>query len=141
MRTHTYQYTLTTPIPDSTPPEHRPNAEDAPLRHDLPRPPATACPASAGVAELDATLADLESRRVELLSSLRDAPEDPVARAYKESVKRIIGEIRVARRRLREGTHSGCVDCSGTVTAARLEALPWATQCTDCARRRPRTDP
>jgi hypothetical protein len=31
VRTHTYQYTLTTPVPDSTPPEHRPNPQDGPL--------------------------------------------------------------------------------------------------------------
>ena len=31
MRTHTYQYQLaTTPVPASTPPEHRPNTEDMP---------------------------------------------------------------------------------------------------------------
>jgi hypothetical protein len=28
VHTHTYQYKLSTPVPDSTPPEHRPNTED-----------------------------------------------------------------------------------------------------------------
>jgi hypothetical protein len=31
VRTHTYQYKLTTPVPDSTPPEHRPNTHDGPF--------------------------------------------------------------------------------------------------------------
>jgi hypothetical protein len=30
MRPHSRQHQLTTPVPDSTPPEHRPNTEDAP---------------------------------------------------------------------------------------------------------------
>ena len=30
MRMHTYQHQLATPVPDSTPPEHRPNTEDRP---------------------------------------------------------------------------------------------------------------
>jgi hypothetical protein len=28
VHTHTWQYALPTPVPDSTPPEHRPNADD-----------------------------------------------------------------------------------------------------------------
>jgi hypothetical protein len=31
VRTHTYQYGLPTPVPDSTPPEHRPNTDDGPF--------------------------------------------------------------------------------------------------------------
>ena len=27
-----------------------------------------------------------------------------------------------------------CVACHGMVTEERMEALPWATQCADCAR-------
>lgn len=134
MRTHTYQYKLATPVPDSTPPEHRPNTEDAPLRHDLGPTPAAGRSTAADIAELDATLAELETRREEQVSSLHDATHDPVAIAYKESVSRILGEIRLARHRLREGKHGVCVDCHGEVTAERIEALPWATQCTDCAR-------
>ena len=30
MRAHTYQQQLATPVPDSTPPEHRPNTDDTP---------------------------------------------------------------------------------------------------------------
>jgi RNA polymerase-binding transcription factor DksA len=136
MRTRSHQYNPATPVPDSTPPEHRPNPEDAPLRHDLERTPPAGPSTAAGIAELDAALANLESRREEQLSSLHDAPGDPVAIAYKESVKRILGEIRIARHRLREGKRGVCVDCHGTITAERVETLPWATQCADCARHR-----
>lgn len=47
MRTHTHQYALTTPLPDSTPPEHRPNADDGWLA------PLGQCPHCAGVPERD----------------------------------------------------------------------------------------
>ncbi len=134
MRKHTYEYTLTTPVPDSTPPEHQPNT-DVPSRSTT-RPRPVARTAVADVAPLDAALADLELKREEQLASLRDAKGDLVAIAYRESVARILAEIRKARLRLREGTYGVCVDCHADVTAERIEALPWATQCTDCARRR-----
>jgi hypothetical protein len=31
VRTHTYQYKLATPVPASTPPEHRPSTPDGPF--------------------------------------------------------------------------------------------------------------
>jgi RNA polymerase-binding transcription factor DksA len=136
VRTHTYQYKLTTPVPNSTPPEHRPNTDDPPYKHDLERASATEPTTAADIAAQDAILANLESTRENQLATLADPTEDPVAIAYRDSVKRILGEIRIARHRLREGKLGVCVDCHGAVTAERLEALPWATQCTDCARRR-----
>jgi hypothetical protein len=41
VRTHTYQYKLTTPVPDSTPPEHMPNTEDGPFEPFGPPAPAS----------------------------------------------------------------------------------------------------
>ncbi|MCK9825008.1 hypothetical protein NOCD_16110 [Nocardioides cavernae] len=38
MRTHTYQYGLATPVPDSTPPEHQPSSDDGPLEPYGPEP-------------------------------------------------------------------------------------------------------
>jgi DnaK suppressor protein len=86
--------------------------------------------------DLDATLAEEEQARQEQLDSLHDTTTDLVAIAYRDSVSRILTEIRLARRRLHEGLHHECVGCNGHIPAERIEALPWATQCTDCARRR-----
>lgn len=88
------------------------------------------------MARIDANLAELELEREEQLTSLRDARGDLVATAYQKSVAQILTEIREARRRVREGNHGVCVACHGIVTEERMEALPWATQCADCARRR-----
>lgn len=136
MRTHTYQYTLTTPVPDSTPPEHRPNTDDTSIPSREPRRSVRRRLTVADVVRIDASLAELERKREEQLASLRDARGDLVAIAYQESVARILAEIGEARRRLREGKHGVCAACYGVVTAERLEALPWATECADCARRR-----
>ena len=136
MHTHTYQYALATPVPESTPPEQRPNPQDAPLEPIGPPARTGATSLHADVECLDAELAELERKRDEQLTSLADAAGDPVAVAYRDSVARILAEIRVARHRLREGTHGVCVGCRGTVSRERVEALPWATQCADCARQR-----
>ena len=124
MRTHTYEHKLTDPVPDSTPPEHRPNTEDTPFRLG---PPWTS---------LDATLAGLERKREEQLASLGDARGDLVVIAHKESVARILDEIRTARQRLRDGTHGVCVTCHGAVGDELIDSLPWAIRCAGCVRRR-----
>lgn len=136
MRTHTYQYTSTTPVPASTPPEHRPNTDDTPTRSREQHRSVSRRLTAADVARIDATLVELELEREAQLASLPDARGDLVAIAHQESVARILAEIGDARRRLREGNHGVCADCHGTVTEERLEALPWATRCADCARRR-----
>ena len=135
MHTHTYQYKLATPVPDSTPPEHRPNTNDAPLEPIEPiGPPVDVHAVKADIEALDTKLAELERKRNEQLASLRHATNDLVAIAYRESVARNLAEIRVARQRVREEQHGRCIDCHGAVTPERVESLPWATHCADCAR-------
>lgn len=36
--------------------------------------------------------------------------------------------------RLDDGTFGACATCAKPIAAERLEALPWAAQCIDCAR-------
>jgi len=36
--------------------------------------------------------------------------------------------------RLDAGTYGSCVTCGRPIASERLEALPWAAQCIDCAR-------
>ena len=136
MRTHTYQDGLAGPVPDSTPPEHRPDTEAAPAEWDGLRTAAGGRSTAVDVAPLDASLAELERTRAEQLAALEADAGDLVAVAYRSSVSRILGEIRTARQRLRDGKHGVCVDCHGTIAADRVEAVPWATQCTHCARLR-----
>ena len=67
MRTHTYQHQLATPVPDSTPPEHRPNTEDRPGDWDHLETRAHGRTTVASTTPLDATLAALDLERQELL--------------------------------------------------------------------------
>ena len=38
--------------------------------------------------------------------------------------------------KLADGTYGSCDSCGSPIAAARLEALPWASQCIACASRR-----
>jgi RNA polymerase-binding transcription factor DksA len=44
-----------------------------------------------------------------------------------------IQEIRTALRRIDDGTYGTCSQCHKSIPKARLEALPWATSCIQCA--------
>ncbi|MEN3976754.1 TraR/DksA family transcriptional regulator [Emcibacter sp. SYSU 3D8] len=45
-----------------------------------------------------------------------------------------MAQIRAALGRIDDGTYGVCVSCGETIAPARLEALPYAQQCIDCAR-------
>ena len=42
-------------------------------------------------------------------------------------------EIRTALRRMEDGSYGVCATCGEAINAKRLEALPYATQCINCA--------
>jgi DnaK suppressor protein len=50
------------------------------------------------------------------------------------------GEIRAALRRIDDGTFGRCESCGHEISHNRLEAIPFARQCIDCARTTPRID-
>jgi len=50
-------------------------------------------------------------------------------REIQDEIKR----IEQALRRLEEGNYSTCVSCGGEIAEKRLEAIPHASQCIDCA--------
>jgi DnaK suppressor protein len=80
-------------------------------------------------------LQHIEAARTQQLESLPEANLDAVATAYRDSIVRILEEVRTARRRVDAGLYSVCADCSGAVGEERLELRPWATTCATCARR------
>jgi RNA polymerase-binding transcription factor DksA len=45
-----------------------------------------------------------------------------------------VAEIRTALERIENGTYGICVTCGDKINAKRLQALPYATQCINCAR-------
>jgi RNA polymerase-binding protein DksA len=46
-----------------------------------------------------------------------------------------IGQIETALKKIEDGTYGVCEDCSQEIDPARLEALPFASQCIECKRK------
>ncbi|MEZ6186157.1 MAG: CBS domain-containing protein [Planctomycetota bacterium] len=61
---------------------------------------------------------------------------DEVLQALNREGQQQIAQISVALERLDQGTWGLCEDCKQLIPAARLEALPYATTCVACARKR-----
>jgi DnaK suppressor protein len=55
-----------------------------------------------------------------------------------ENSEQILGEIDAALKRIEDGTYGTCTNRGEQISVERLEALPWATLCIDCARDRER---
>ena len=58
---------------------------------------------------------------------------DEVVDAIGDETRQSIREITLALRRLEEGTYGLCESCGEEIAAARLEVLPQATRCINCA--------
>ncbi len=55
-----------------------------------------------------------------------------------ENSEHVLAEIDAALKRIEESTYGTCTNCGTQIAEERLEALPWATLCIDCARDRGR---
>jgi RNA polymerase-binding protein DksA len=58
---------------------------------------------------------------------------DPVLERLDEGGREEVRRIDAALARLDAGTYETCASCGGSIAAERLEALPYATTCIDCA--------
>ncbi len=88
--------------------------------------------------DLEAVRLDLdiaETARTRQLANLPQVPTDVVAAMHRESVQRVLDEIRAAQRRLKHGTYGICTACREPIPSARLELRPWAATCTRCGAR------
>lgn len=56
--------------------------------------------------------------------------------AAARSIQASIQEVDRALEKLAEGTYGTCDGCGAAIPAERLEAVPWAGFCADCAGRR-----
>ncbi len=54
------------------------------------------------------------------------------------ALRRLLGEVEAALERLGRGEYGRCELCGGEIGAARLEAVPWAGRCINCAKGRHR---
>ena len=55
--------------------------------------------------------------------------------ALRDRSRMDLHKVETALRALDEGTYGTCVTCGKPVARERLEAIPWVSQCIDCARK------
>lgn len=96
-------------------------------------------------AELEARLRELSSRSEEIDDELSAPPDsdwsdnaiesenDEVLEEVGELALEEIQEIRLALKKIANGTYGICAACGGQIGAKRLEALKYATKCIKCA--------
>jgi DnaK suppressor protein len=53
-----------------------------------------------------------------------------------DNEQQLLAEIDAALQRIEDGTYGICSNCGKSISPERLEALPWATLCIDCAKTR-----
>lgn len=111
--------------------------DEGPIRRTTPEP-ASAPPVRAGlsttVADVDEHLSLLEAARRAQLDALPEiTPGDVVAAAHRDTVARILEQVRAARQRVSEGVYGICTGCGTGIHPERLELRPWLITCTGCA--------
>ena len=55
--------------------------------------------------------------------------------ALRERSRAELSRVDAALRRLDDGTYGTCTSCGNPIAVERLEAIPWAPYCIDCARK------
>jgi DnaK suppressor protein len=95
--------------------------------------------------QLEAKLAELTDRanRIEKRLSDPGSPDweenaamhsnDEVLNVLNDLTDHDIHEIKLALSRIEAGTYGTCIDCNRPIAPARLKALPFTTQCVNCA--------
>lgn len=96
-------------------------------------------------ANLEAKLKELLARSAEIETDLgspgdSDWGENAIAAEDDEALKgmetvtqREIHEVKLAIHRIESGTYGTCSDCGKKISKQRLDALPFANTCIDCA--------
>lgn len=95
--------------------------------------------------QLEQRLKDLGAKIGELAGDLRaplsadweeqatQTEGDEVLAALENSALSEVYQIRSALQRIENGTYGNCETCAETIDAKRMAALPYATQCIQCA--------
>lgn len=70
----------------------------------------------------------------DMVDAAVDAVQDEISTKLAEAESRELANIEIALERIRNGSYGKCEVCGGKIPVARLNALPYATNCIDCQR-------
>ena len=70
----------------------------------------------------------------DVVDAALDAAQDEISSQLAEVESRELASIELALEQMRKGTYGQCDICSGKIPLARLNALPYATNCINCQR-------
>jgi RNA polymerase-binding transcription factor len=107
-----------------------------------------------GTVDLERSRAALQAERARLLAELGEPVEAPGQMTYgsqaaaashvfeqqrdlalRDRSRADLQRVETALRRLDQGTYGACTSCGNPIAPERLEAIPWAPLCIDCARK------
>jgi len=70
----------------------------------------------------------------DVVDAALDAAQDEISSQLAEVESRELAQIELALVQMRSGTYGQCDICGGKIPLARLNALPYATNCINCQR-------
>lgn len=83
--------------------------------------------------ELDRADEQLSARDAEEVERATEQWDATVVARLGETDARVLGDVVAALRRLENGTYGECLTCGEAIGEGRLDALPTATLCIECA--------
>lgn len=86
-------------------------------------------PSSADQAALESWIDD------HLAENAAETLDREIDSTLEENAEHVLGEVDRALARIEDGTFGKCVTCGKDIAPERLEAIPYAAQCIDCARK------
>jgi DnaK suppressor protein len=72
------------------------------------------------------------------MDAAMDTAQDEISSQLVEVESRELNQIEEALGRFRDGVYGNCDACEKPIPLARLQAVPYATSCIDCARKQER---
>jgi DnaK suppressor protein len=93
---------------------------------------------------LDGDLSLLQSLSQEggdVMDAAMDTAQDEISSQLVEVESRELSQIEDALNRLRDGHYGECEHCNKPIPLARLQAVPYATLCIECARKQEKFSP
>jgi len=91
------------------------------------------------LAELDARIHDVddelgEPKSADLNEQAIDIEDDEVLEGLGAAAQKEISLLKLALKRIKDGSYGTCANCGQPISGARLEAVPYAPLCKGCAK-------